>query len=631
MAEQQGLVERAADAVISPWGPIVAAATVRVAAWWEWRAWPGSAVAILDPAWHEAWGHRILTESWLGGTTTWQVAPGAAYLFAAGELLFGAGTGVAAAVQLALGVLAVAALYALGRRAGGRSVGVITAYVAAFSSPFVFHDLAQLGASPAIAAFAAAIALVLASDSPRRVMQLVLAGLLLGAACWFRPNLLLVSPILALAALPWPPSRKGAGLAGLVLLGTALAFVPSFARNLAVGGEPVLLSANGGVNLAMAQRPGLTTNMLGAASARNLGQLTEDSLAEASRALGHPAKPGEADRWWQQQARAAIAADPAGFVSRTIRRFALALSTIDVQDHYTFHAWRRDRPWLGALLDPTFLVPGLALVGAGARVRRPEDQRTTVILLALWLGGAASLAPFVVVERYRIPLAAVSLVLAVCGLVEILRQRRLEWAVLAVVLSLIASLDPFGGRWVLPDTLAGLIGPLATSASAASGTREADEASNIGAAFLKLDRPEGAIPFYRRALQLDPDRAGDAHALGAALLRQGDVAGSVGVLAAAAKRHPENVDLALGLCTALMQAPKQRMNAAGVCQHAQDLAPDRWDVNYQTAMARWQAGDLFRAERDLHKALEQNPGFELGRKAMQDLQREMRATLQKTP
>jgi hypothetical protein len=432
----RGFVERAADAVISPWGALVTAAAVRVAAWWEWHSWPGSQVAILDPAWHEALGHRIAAGSWLGGDQTWQVAPGAAYLFALGERLFGTGPPIAAAVQLAVGVVAVGAVYALGYRAQGRAVAVISAYLAAFSGPFVFHDLAQLNASPAIAGLAGALALALGPmDSPRRPLYNLASGLLLGVACWFRPNLLLLAPILALVALPWPASRKQAGVAALVLVGVMLAFVPSFTRNLVVGGEPVLLSANGGVNLAMAQRPGLTTNMLGSASAKNLAQLNQDSLAEASKALGHSARPGEADAWWRTKARENIAADLSGAFSRTVRRFGLALSTIDVQDHYTFHAWRRDRAWMGALLDPTFFIPGLALVAAGVRLRRPEDRRTTVALLSIWIVGAASLAPFVVVERYRIPMTAASLVLASCGIFEILRQRRVEWAVLAVVLS----------------------------------------------------------------------------------------------------------------------------------------------------------------------------------------------------
>jgi tetratricopeptide (TPR) repeat protein len=633
-ASRPSFPDRVLEWALSPWAAMLVAAAARAAAWVEWRRWPGSEVAILDPAWHQAWGHRIVTESWVGGDQTWQVAPGAAYLFGIGERLVGPGTAVAAGIQLAFGVLAVGALYQLGARVGGRPTAVITAWIAALCGPLVFHDLAQLNASPAIAALAASLSVAL-YPSERRPIRGAIAGLLLGVACWFRPNLMLLAPIVA--GLAWPADRRGlperssaaAAVSAAVIAGFLCAFAPSFTRNLWVGGEPVLLSANSGVNLAMAQRPGLQTNLLGAASARNLAQLTESSVAEASKALGHPAKPGEADAWWRDRARENIAADPSGALSRTFRRFGLALSTIDVQDHYTWHAWQRDRAWLGSLLDPTFLLPGLAIVGVITRLRRSEDRRSTIALVAVWLIGAASLAPFVVVERYRLPILAASLPLGASGLFEIFRARRPELAVAAIAVSLVASVDPFSGRWVLPDTLAAIVGPVATPISDLNGDREANEAANIGAAFLKQNRPADAIQFYRTAVRLDPDRTEDARALGAALISTGDVAGAVGVLASASQRHQDDVDVTLALCTALMQAPKQRTNAVKVCEHAQQLAPKRWDVQYQTAMARWQAGDLFRAERDLHLALRLNPKLDLGRKALADLQAEMRDTVRK--
>jgi hypothetical protein len=594
------------------------AAGVRVLAWLEWRSHPDSLVAVLDPAWHAAWGARIAAGDWLGGTETWAVAPGSAYLHALGALLGAGGVGGAAAMQLVIGLIAVEGVRRLGGTLAGAAGGRVAGVAAALSPVWITHDLARLGVSPAAAGLAWAFAWALGS----RARACFAAGAVLALAAWFRPNLLLLAPVLVLAA-GWAhdgpePAEPRWRRAGAVALGVALVLGVSLARNLAVGGEPVLLSANAGANLAMAQAPsadGRDANFPhGGVVAGNLDTLLARSRSEAAAGLGGaPADvtPAQADAWWAARARAQVAADPARAFVRALRRFALALGTIDVQDHHPYHAHRRDRVLLGSLPDLAFLLPGLALLGVGAL-----RARSAASLALAWLLGAASLAPFVVVERYRAPLLAVVLPLAAAGalaLVGWVRARKWRPALLAaggvVAVGALAGVDPFPGedgrhRWVLPAPLAAVAGDIAVSPLEAEGpAREAAEAGNLAAQLARAGDTPSAVAQWRRALAVSP-RAEDAQALAAALLQLGDTDAAVAVIEEEVARRPLDVASAALRCGVLLRADGRDVQAAHACEAARALAPGRWEGWYQAGVAAWRVRRLDVAEQRLVTALE---------------------------
>lgn len=559
---------------ILPWAILAIAVAVRAAVWAEWRGWPGSAVAVLDPAWHLAWGARIAAGDWVGGGETWSVAPGLAYFFALVQEFAGPGTVVAAAALLIVDLGVVEVIRRLGERLGGLWVGTIAGLAAAVCAPLPFHATSLLGVSPPALLLGVAGLLALRSE-PR--WTALAAGLALGLSCWFRPNQLLLLPVFALVA-AWPSPRKGPRAAA-VALGLLLALAPALVRNRAVGGEWVPLSANAGANLYMAQEPGSwTLEAQPPPGPINLDHISAWFKEGAERAAGRPLRPGEVDRYWMEQAKSRISNDPGGFLRRSAARFYVGLATWSVHDHGSYAAHRRDLPVLGALPDPSWLLPGLAAVGAGLGWRRGR-RREVVLLAGIVLGIAASLAPFTVVERYRISAQVASLPLAAAALAWIAAERHARALAAALAISLGLSGDPFRGRLVLPDALT--FKPAISWTEQSGARREAMENYNVGAALIASGDRDLGLEFLARAADL------------------GDV------------------DAAQARCGLLLKTDTPAA-ASAACARATELAPDRGEAWYQLGLARWGLGDLDGAADALTRALSRKP--DLPREALTAVQ-----------
>lgn len=580
---------------------LAAAVVVRVAAWWVWSRWPGGDTAIVDAAWHDE-----LARAWLAGTASpkpWTVAPGVAVLLAVGHVV-GLGQPIAqAGLQAAWGVGAVMAVWALGRRLGGPENGVVTGaaagWLAALCGPVVFQDLSLLGVSPAIAALAGAMLLALRPGW----RAALLAGVLLGLGAWLRPNFLLMAPVLGLVAGRRLP---------LVALGVALALAPATIRNKVVGEEWVLLSANGGYNLAYAHPPGLTSNLPHYVDRPlNLGEIGDVSWQMASEGLGHPATVVEADRWWRGEALRRIGEDRVGFFRRTLQRAALVVSALDVQDHRAWHAHRRDR--FGWLPDPSLLLPGLAAWGLWVGRKRRDVQLTALLLVA----GVASLALFLVVDRYRLPLYALLLPLAGLGLADLRRA-----AIPVVVgVGLLASVEPFRGELLLPPLLAEPLG-LRSTLDAEGRVREVDELASVAVAFAREGRPSDALRYYTEALELDPGHPRLTMQAASAALAAGQPMRAATWLGEARRLHPKDAELAFVACGVLLRVPEQARVARSTCEAARTLAPTNAAAWWQAGLARWQLGLRDQAEEAMGQAMRLDPTLPGGAEGLAQLRAE---------
>lgn len=573
---------------------LVVAAVVRAVAFARWAAWPGSSVWIVDTAWHARLAMAIRGGDLAAGTETWVVTPGPAWLYAVSGWLGAEGPLAQAGVQLLIGVVSVAPVWFLARDLGGARAAGAAGWLAALSGPLIFQDLSLLSVSPSV------IGLALAGRAAVTGKHPVAGGFGLGAAAWMRPNLLLVLPmVLAVAA------GRGRRTLGWMALGAGLALAPGLVRNLVVGGEAVPLAANGGYNLALSHAPGLRQNLIAAVDApTNLDGILAAARAEPERALGHPVKPGEADRWWQREAFHGIAADPEGFVLRTLGRAWLVVGALDTQDHRAWHAHRRDR--FGWLPDPAVLLPGLALLGLFSLPRRRALEMAA--LLGACVG---SVALFVLFERYRLPFLALVLPLAGVGLVRLVERPRL--AAVVLVVGFAASFDPFRGRLVLPWS----VGPVPSTLEVEGVRREAGELAAVGGALVEEGRLAEAIPMYERALQIVPERPDLAQSLAALLLRADRADEAVRVAQALAERFPTDPRRALLSCSVQLQA--ERLGAREACERARLLDPRSAAAWYQAGMARWAAGDADGATEAVVRALRLDPDLPGARAALAEL------------
>jgi hypothetical protein len=141
--------------------------------------------------------------------------------------------------------LAAARLAGWGVGVGGGLLAALSPHLA-YSSNFVLPD--ALSALPLLAAL---VVLSRAHPGPRGPWWTsAIAGALVGAGVWLRPNVLLLAPLLAALIVMIALERKRALGHAAALLGAAFAMIaPITLRNHAVFGEWVPVSINGGLTL----------------------------------------------------------------------------------------------------------------------------------------------------------------------------------------------------------------------------------------------------------------------------------------------------------------------------------------------------------------------------------------------
>lgn len=261
--------------------------------------------------------------------------PGYSMFLASVYALFGRSFPLVSAAQDVLASLAAVLVMAVGWRRFGPLAGVLggllvasSPHIAATSNLILADAIAPL---PLLLAFTVGGGLLTASATSGSWKRAALAGLLIGAGVWIRPNVLLLGPFAAFFVwLLAGPSLRSARL-GLVLAVTSLAVVaPITLRNWLVLGEFIPVSINGGITLWQG---------VADAGGREYGARVWDKqvIAEEAERYGRPdyllwwAEPdGVArDRDRYRRAREVISARPFWYAKAMLRRMGEMLLFVD--------------------------------------------------------------------------------------------------------------------------------------------------------------------------------------------------------------------------------------------------------------------------------------------------------------
>ncbi len=306
-----------------------------------------------------------------------------------------------------------------------------------------------------LAAFLTLLAGYLAVRAKRRVLAVVLAGIVLGLATLVRPSSLLAAP-LVLVALPKPAWK--AALGGLLATATAVLVVSPWSyRNCRVMDDCAFVSTNGGWNLAIGAltKTGRFTTLRAAdGCAVVTGQVQQDRCwakvgvatirANPTRWLGHTYDHEsfpieylrEADREaWPESRRVA-----ARHLLSNFHRLLLVLSSLSVVG---FIGWNRRRRL--ASLSQTLVLTGLFILAAIAvfsdqhpffwlavatplialfsLAGAPKQGRAGRYLLGLLFATTLTHAVFFGDDRYHMVIAPVFCILA-AGALRDQRARR---------------------------------------------------------------------------------------------------------------------------------------------------------------------------------------------------------------
>lgn len=333
------------------------------------------------------------------------------------------------------------------------------------------------------------VSLAISAASESRVIPWALVGLAIGVAAITRATALPVA--IALAGSAWLTTgsylqRSSRSLA--VLLGCAFSVLPIFAVNMKIGGEPVLISSNGGINFYIGNRTGDGIGADGLTSVAagprwdDLLKITSDIDSESQRSRHYYRIT------WEE-----ISDSPSLWLKKMTRKAAALLSARDVPNNKNLIEEKnrslsmRILAWLpgasGILIALT--LAGLLL---GRKGLRQSDLPVILTLATLALVAWA----FFVAGRYRVPILALGCIVASRGLIT--RGVTFKSILLYSSILLGVYLIPVPERQMMEQYC---IDPVA-----------------IGYMYEQKQEPDQAAKWYRQSLEQDPDDVRALHNLG---------------------------------------------------------------------------------------------------------------------
>jgi tetratricopeptide (TPR) repeat protein len=491
--------------------------------------------AGLDTGAYVELGRRVAGGDLALGPGPYYVAPLYAYFLGLVFALTGGSLLAAKVVQIALGTAAVGLIGLTAARWYGPRAGWGAAGAAALTGVFTFNEvvLLQSALDPFLAALSVwLLARALALGTRPRGFAAV--GLSFGAFALNRPNVLLCVAGLAVALLATRRVRAAAAFG----IGAALAVAPVTLRNLAVAGEPILISSHGGLNFYIGNNPqadgtyhsvpGITPSIEGQA---------RDAQRKAERARGRPLTAREASDHFQARALKWMRSEPGAALRLLARKMVYVFNEADLALNYSYRYYSRDEPTLLRMLvvGPWLLVP-LGVTGLVLAPRRSRGFWVWFSFLPLY---AVSVGVFFVSSRYRLPVL-VPLCIGLAGALELaasaraMRPRR-RAAVLALAAALtVVALWDFG----LDEGVAG-------------------ERTEMAVWLVDQGRTAEAHALIERTARDHPQRALLLFRVGLAHLDRGDAAAAVSLLERARALDSGEPEIQIAFVRALRAAGRE--------------------------------------------------------------------------
>lgn len=490
---------------------------------------------IGDAAAYWNWAQRIVGGDWSGSGVFYQ-APLYPYFLALARLFVGDSFLGVHVVQAVVGAAAAGVLFGAARQFVSRAAAVLAGLLLAVYPPAIFYD--GLIQKTVLDGLWLMLLLWAVGAGQRRpgVWRWFLAGACLGLLILTRENALSLVPVLAIWLLVKFARRpRAARLKWLAALGggLAVALLPVALRNLFVGGQFALTTAQAGPNFFIGNNPDANGSYVPLRPGRGEAAFEQQDAVELAEQAAHRRlTPREVSRYWFARGWSFIRENPGASWTLTLRKLAWTLSAYEIPDTEDLAFYqeycsllRGLGPWwhFGVLLP--LAVGGVVLTGA--------RWRDLSVLYALLASFVVSVVLFFVLGRYRYPLVPVLMVFSGAWLVEgwrLLRAREFrELAFAGIMVSLAAVV-----------------------ANRASGFPEryqvAISHSNAGNTLLFHDRLEEARQHFEQAIAIEP-RAFEAHyGLGRTLARLNRLDDAIAALETALRLAPQvaAVEAALG-------------------------------------------------------------------------------------
>ncbi len=582
---------------------------------------------VLDSASYDRLARMIADGNWLGEEIFFQ-APLYPYLLAVIYKIFGHSLNLVRTIQLILGALNCAVIFWTAKSLFGRKTGIWCGTLAAFYGIFVFYE-ATIG-KDGISIFLTDLALfglVLSLKNPSWHRWL-LSGIVLGCAILTRGNLVLLLPLLVVwmaIVLRSYPLRIVAGAIASFSLGAVIIVSLVTLRNYVVGNDFVLTTSQGGQNFYIGNNPRASGFFENPKRIRLNPKYEEaDFKAEALRKTGRKEmKPSEISGFWFNEGLRFIGQNPKRALSLLFTKTAMFWNYFEIPDNYNYYFFRQEVPILSLLFVGFGLVAPLGIFGLYLARKNPAAWLFMIFIL----GYMASIVPFHMASRYRLPIVPVLIIFAgytITRTVEALRSKALKPAALGLVAVAILALlvnwrvideaDTFKAPYTELGIIATERGDYKKALDNFNKALEIDPSYaaahyNMGNAMAAQGAFKEAIKAYKKAIEADGEMLMAYDNLGKSYLQIGHFDKALRTFDILADLRP---DLEGGLIGKglVYHTMGNYDKAIAAFKEALDIRLESASAYYNLACAYAGSGFLKKARAALAKAVELNPGYE---------------------
>ena len=369
---------------------------------------------LFDAELYSNWARSIAGGNWLGDKVFF-VSPLYAYFLAVLYKIFNAQLYWVIFSQFLLGAANCAIIYLIGRKLFGEAVGLISGLFGSFYGVFLFTEGQLLKNSLAYSLVALSFLFFLVARDREKTSPWFCLGITTGLSALVIPNVLVFIPVLYGFIIFGENGRKERVLrAGALSVGFLIMIFPVSLRNYSVGGDTVLISSNGGINLFLGTDPNTDGGLLTSRLIQQAPELEEQSSTSlAEQALQKRLRPSEVSRFWYSMAVKNMTRDLSATLQLFIKKLYRFWNWRELTDNLDFYYFREKYPLLGIPLMNFGAIAPLSILGLWLSRREKEKMVPALVFISVFT--AASL-PFPVFGRYRTPLVPVLIVFAAYGL-----------------------------------------------------------------------------------------------------------------------------------------------------------------------------------------------------------------------
>ncbi|MBU0678190.1 MAG: tetratricopeptide repeat protein [Verrucomicrobia bacterium] len=440
----------------------------------------------VDAKYHDLWARAIASGDWessdLGEVSRIPAnpyfrPPGYPYFLSVIYRLAGPGLAGPRIAQMAMGLVSVLVAFFFARKWYGSLTGLIFALLTGTYWTFIYFEGEFL--EPALLVLLTLLLLQSLAGLVRKFSfrRALFSGALFGLFALVRPNILLFGPFSALWVI-WLGHRRGAvpttitSLCGL-LIGVAVCISPTAIRNYRVSGDPVLVSANAGINLYIGNNEkadGLFVGRIMDVGTFGTSDIYADIVDALEKEQGRKLEYSEVSRYFAGKAGEFIRGNPGSFFRLLGKKALLLIGPLETGHNRSIHYDRQFSTLLRSIPITFPAALSLALLGGilflhshrkGGDGRDPGDRPFEVFVLVVLfiVVYGLSFLPFFITGQYRIPIVPGLLLLsslAIVRLIDFVKEREIGkaflWFVMASALYFLASrnfasYEPNLGKW----------------------------------------------------------------------------------------------------------------------------------------------------------------------------------------